>query len=129
MIERPEQPHILFFVIPVKAIFSNPFLREASIQVKIRMGKIKTVEIVIRGDIIEKNIILKLASMLQRSGLRADFSSSIAVPPFLMAVEKRYPSVAVLYVTVDLEDLFQFKALIDTVCTEEDCLLLSFMEL
>ena len=93
------------------------------------MGKIKTVEIIVRGDIIEKNIILTLAEKLKRSRLRADFSSSIAVPPFLMAVEKRYPSIAVLYGTVDLEDLFQFKALIETVCSEEDCSMVSFTEL
>ena len=93
------------------------------------MGKIKTVEIIVRGDIIEKNIILTLAEKLKRSRLRADFTSSIAVPPFLMAVEKRYPSIAVLYGTVDLEDLFQFKALIEEVCEEEACNMVSFKEL
>ncbi len=61
------------------------------------MGKIKTVEIIVRGDIIEKNIILKLANRLRDSKLRADFNASIAVPPFLVASEKRYPSLAVLY--------------------------------
>jgi len=93
------------------------------------MGKIKTVEIIVRGDIIEKNIILTLAEKLKTSRLRADFSSSIAVPPFLMAVEKRYPSIAVLYGTVDLEDIFQFKALIEDVCSEESCNIISFTEL
>ncbi len=93
------------------------------------MGKIKTVEIIVRGDIIEKNIILTLAEKLKISRLQADFSSSIAVPPFLMAVEKRYPSIAVLYGTVDLEDLFQFKALIEDVCREESCNMVSFTEL
>ena len=93
------------------------------------MGKIKTVEIIVRGDIIEKNIILTLAEKLKISRLQADFSSSIAVPPFLMAVEKRYPSIAVLYGTVDLEDLFQFKALIEDVCREENCNMVSFTEL
>lgn len=93
------------------------------------MGKIKTVEIIVRGDIIEKNIILTLAEKLKTSRLRADFSASIAVPPFLMAVEKRYPSIAVLYGTVDLEDIFQFKALIEDVCSEENCIMVSFTEL
>lgn len=46
------------------------------------MGKIKTLEIVIRGDIIEKNIILRLAETLRASGLRADFSSNIVVHLF-----------------------------------------------
>ena len=38
---------------------------------------IKTVEIIVRGDIIEKNIILKLGEKLKVSKLRADFSSSV----------------------------------------------------
>ncbi len=94
------------------------------------MGKLRTVEIIIRGDIIERNIILKLVERLRESGLRADFSSSsIAVPPFLKAVEKRYPSLAVLYATVDLEDLFSFKALVEELCSQEECTILSFKEL
>jgi hypothetical protein len=44
------------------------------------LGKLRTVEIIIRGDIIERDIIIKLANKLRESGLRADFSSSIAVP-------------------------------------------------
>ena len=46
-----------------------------------------------------------------------------------MAVEKRYPSIAVLYGTVDLENIFQFKALIEDVCSEESCSMVSFTEL
>lgn len=57
----------------------------------IGLGKIKTVEIVVRGEIVEKNLILKFANRLRDSKIRADFSSTIAVPPFLEAVEKRYP--------------------------------------
>ena len=93
------------------------------------MSKIKTVEIIVRGDIIEKNILLKLANRLKASKLRADFSSSITVPPFLIAVEKHYPSLAVLYGTVDLEDLFPFKALVEDLCYEEGCVIISFTEL
>ena len=93
------------------------------------LGKIKTLEILVRGNIIERNIILKLASRLKDSKLRADFSSTIAVPPFLKAVERRYPSLAVLYATVDIEDLFQFKALIESICREEECSILSCTEL
>jgi hypothetical protein len=93
------------------------------------LGKIKTVEIVVRGDIVEKNLLLKMANRLKDSKLRADFSSSIAVPPFLKAVEKRYPSLAVLYVTVDIEDLFPFKALIEDLCHNEGCNMISFTEL
>jgi hypothetical protein len=93
------------------------------------MGKPVTVEVIIRGDIIERNIILKLANRLRESRLRADFSSCIAVPPFLMAVERRYPSLAVLYATVDIEDLFQFKAFIQNLCAEESCIIHSIREL
>ena len=93
------------------------------------MGKIRTVEIIVRGDIVEKNIILELANRLRDSKLRADFSSSIAVPPALMATEKRYPSLAVLYGTVDLEDLFQFKALVEDLCCDVECKIISFTEL
>ena len=93
------------------------------------MGKIKTAEILIRGDIIERNIILKLADKLKESKLRADFSSNVCAPPFLMAVKKHYPSLAVLYATVDIEDIFQFKALLESLCCEEDCSILSFTEL
>jgi len=93
------------------------------------VGKIKTVEILVRGDIIEKNIILKLADRLKESKLRADFSCSVTVPPFLKAVEKHYPSLAVLYATVDIEDLFQFKALLRDLCREEACSILSITEL
>jgi len=93
------------------------------------LGKIKTAEILIRGDIIERNIILKLANRLRESKLRADFSSSICAPPFLKAVEKHYPSLAVLYATVDIEDIFQFKALLKSLCCEEECSILSFTEL
>ncbi|UCH57245.1 MAG: hypothetical protein JSV18_07920 [Candidatus Bathyarchaeota archaeon] len=93
------------------------------------MGKIKTVEIVVRGDIVEKNLILKLANRLKESNLRADFSSSVTVPPFLKAVERRYPSLAVLYGTVDIEDLFQFKALVESLCCDEECAIISFEEL
>ncbi|MCD6263655.1 hypothetical protein DRO56_03120 [Candidatus Bathyarchaeota archaeon] len=89
------------------------------------MGKIKTLEIVVRGDIIEKNLILMLAEALRDSKLRADFSSNIVVPPFLKAVERRYPSLAVLYATVDIEDLFKFRALIEELCEREECCLIS----
>lgn len=93
------------------------------------MGKIKTVEIIVRGDIIERNIILKLANRLRDSKLRADFNASIAVPPFLVASEKHYPSLAVLYGAVDIEDLFQFKAMFEDLCCEEECEIISFTEL
>jgi hypothetical protein len=93
------------------------------------MGKIKTVEVIVRGDIIEKNIIVKLGDRLRDSKLRADFNASIAVPPFLQASAKHYPSLAVLYGAVDLEDLFKFKALFEDFCSGEECEIISFKEL
>ncbi len=93
------------------------------------MGKIRTVEIVIRGDIIERNIILKLANRVREARVRADLSSSVAVPPFLTATEKRYPSLAVLYGNVDLEDSFALKSLVEGLCFEEGCEVLSYKEL
>ena len=93
------------------------------------MGKIKTGEVIVRGDIIEKNIILKLANRLRDSKLRADFNASSAVPPFLEASEKHYPSLAVLYGSVDREDLFQFKAMFEDLCCVEECEIISFKEL
>jgi len=89
------------------------------------MGKIKTLEVIIRGHIIEDNIILRLAEELQASGLQADFSSNIVVPPFLKAVEKHYQSLGILYATVDLEDLFKFKSLIKELCKKHECSLIS----
>ena len=93
------------------------------------MGKIKTVEVIVRGDIIERNIIVKLGDRLRDSKLRADFNASIAVPPFLQASAKHYPSLAVLYGAVDLEDLFHFKAMLEDFCSEEECEIISFKEL
>jgi hypothetical protein len=92
------------------------------------MGKLKTLEVIIRGDLIEKNIILKLGQMLNETNLRADFSASIAIPPFVKAVEKRYPSVCVLHVTVDREDRFQFEKLLKECACVEGCEIVSIHE-
>jgi hypothetical protein len=35
----------------------------------------------------------------------------------------------VLYATVDLEDLFSFKTMVEELCAEEECSILSFKEL
>ena len=51
------------------------------------------------------------------------------MPPFLKASEKHYPSLAVLYGSVDREDLFQFKAMFEDLCCEEECEIISFKEL
>lgn len=97
--------------------------------VSVKLGKLKTLEVIIRGDIIERNIVLKLGRKLSETKLRADFSASIVVPPFLKAVEKCYPSICVLHITVDIEDKFQVEKLLkDFLCTEK-CEVVSIHEL
>ncbi|MFP3984931.1 MAG: hypothetical protein ACLFU9_03060 [Candidatus Bathyarchaeia archaeon] len=93
------------------------------------MGKIKTLEVIVRGDLIERNLVLKLGQALKDSKLSADFSASIVVPPFQKAVEKKYPSLGIFYVMVDLEDVFQFEALLKDLCCEGNCELISILEL
>lgn len=93
------------------------------------MGKTKTLEVIIRGDLIERNILLKLGQALADSKLRADFSASIIVPPFQKAMVKRYPSLGVLHVVVDIEDLFQFEALLKELLCVEKCEVASIREL
>jgi len=93
------------------------------------LGKIKTIEVIIRGDLVERNLVLKLGHALKNSKLRADFSASIIVPPFQKAVAKRYPSLGVFYIMVDLEDIFQFETLLRSLCCEENCELISIQEL
>jgi hypothetical protein len=85
----------------------------------------KTVEVIIRGDIIDNNVLVKIADHLKKLKINADFSSSIAVPPYLIASKKRYPSIAALYGTVFIEDLFHYMNEIEKVCKEEDCEILS----
>jgi len=93
------------------------------------MTKIITVEIVLRGDIIEKNVIKKLGMKLRDSNLKADFSSNISVPPYVKASKRNLPSLAVLYGTVEIEDLFLFKSLVEKTCNAEQVEIVSIMEL
>lgn len=93
------------------------------------MDKIKTVEIVVRGDVMERGLLIKLADRISERRLRADFSSSVAVPPFLTAMERGHPSLAVLYCNVEVRDIFSLRGLIDGLCQEEGCEVLSYKEL
>jgi len=93
------------------------------------LGKIKTLEVIIRGDIVEKNIVLKLGKMLSETDLRADFNASVVIPPFIKAVEKRYPSVCVMHVTLDREDRFSFEKLLKECICKEGCEIVSICEL
>ena len=94
-----------------------------------RMTKQVTVEIIVRGDIIDKNVLKKFAWKLKSQPFSADFTTSVAVPPFLVASEKRYPSLAVMYAMVDLENLFALKTLLDQLVEEEKLDLISFKQL
>ena len=93
------------------------------------MAKAITVEIVIRGDIIDNNVLRKFAFKLKKQRFTADFTTSVAVPPFLVASEKHYPSLAVLYTMVELENMFQLKKLLDELVEEEKLEIISFKQL
>ncbi len=93
------------------------------------MGKVKTLEVIVRGNLVERNLVLRLGQALKDSKLRADFSASIIVPPFQKAVSKKYPSLGIFYAMVDLEDIFRFQTLLKNLCCEENCELISIHEL
>jgi len=93
------------------------------------MSKLVTIEMIVRGDIIENDVLRKFADKLKRQRFLADFTSTIAVPPFPVASEKNYPSLAVLYGTVELENIFELKNLIDQLASEENLDIISFKQL
>jgi hypothetical protein len=93
------------------------------------MAKSITVEVIVRGDIIDNNILRKFASKLKSKKYLADFTTTVAVPPFLVASEKHYPSLAVMYAILDLENMFDLKNLLDELATEEKLDIISFKQL
>ena len=93
------------------------------------MAKDITVEIVIRGDIIDNNVLRKFASKLKEQKFTCDFTTCVAVPPFLVASEKHYPSLAVMYTMVELENMFQLKKLLNELVVEENLEIISFKQL
>jgi hypothetical protein len=93
------------------------------------LAKDITVEIVIRGDIIDNNVLRKFASKLKEQKFTCDFTTSVAVPPFLVASEKHYPSLAVMYTMVELENMFQLKKLLNELVVEENLEIISFKQL
>ncbi|MBN2336646.1 hypothetical protein JXL21_13900 [Candidatus Bathyarchaeota archaeon] len=93
------------------------------------MGKLITLEMILRGDIIDNNVLRKFAEKLKNQRFLSDFTSSITVPPFLVASEKHYPSLAVLYGTVELEYIFELKNLLDELASEENLEVISFKQL
>ena len=93
------------------------------------MAKQVTVEIIVRGDILDNNVLRKFALKLKKQSFTIDFTSSVAVPPFLVASEKRYPSLAVLYATLNLEHIFTTRKLLVELAEEEDLEIISFKQL
>ncbi|HUV33492.1 MAG TPA: hypothetical protein VMW22_01075 [Candidatus Desulfaltia sp.] len=93
------------------------------------MAKIVTVEIVVRGDIIDNIILRKFANKLKNQKFTVDFTTSVAVPPFMVAAEKNYPSLAVMYLMVDLENIFDVKRLLDELAQEERLEIISYKQL
>ena len=91
--------------------------------------KIQMVEIVVRGDLVEQNLVLRLGQALKREKLKADFSATIVVPPFQKATERKYPSLGVIYAMVNLEDIFKFTSLLEDVVCKENCELVSMHQL
>ena len=76
------------------------------------MGQMQYVEIIIRGDLMLRQIIRKIGERLQETDIEADFSSTIVVPPWRMATKIEYPSLAVLHAEVMAKDMFRFEALL-----------------
>jgi len=93
------------------------------------VAKIVTVEIVVRGDIIDNIILRKFANKLKNQKFTVDFTTSVAVPPFMVAAEKNYPSLAVMYLMVDLENIFDVKRLLDELAQEERLEIISYKQL
>lgn len=125
--------------VPSGAIFSTPKRFEylfnlasftfTDFRRRDKMSKLVTIEMIVRGDIIDNNVLRKFADKLKRQRFLADFTSTIAVPPFLVASEKHYPSLAVLYGTVELENIFEMKNLLDQLASEENLDIISFKQL
>jgi hypothetical protein len=93
------------------------------------LAKQITVEIIVRGDIIDNNVLKKFASKIKEQKVTADFTTSVAVPPFLVASEKHYPSLAVMYIMIELENMFTLKQLLDELVEEESLEIISFKQL
>jgi hypothetical protein len=87
------------------------------------------VEIIIRGDLLLRQIIMKVGTQLQELGLDADFSSTIVIPPWRMAMKLQYPSLGVLHAEVDAKDMFRFESVLKELFEKEECQLISFDKL
>ncbi len=93
------------------------------------MGQMQYVEIIIRGDLMIRQIIRKIGEKLQETDIDADFSSTIVVPPWRMATKIEYPSLAVLHAEVMAKDVFRFEALLQELLEQEQCQLIALNKL
>ncbi len=76
-----------------------------------------------------RQVIRKIGERLQETGIEADFSSTIVVPPWRMALKLQYPSLGVLHAEVDSKDVFQFEAFLKELLEQEQCQLISLNKL
>lgn len=93
------------------------------------MGQMQYVEIIIRGDLMLRQIIRKIGEQLQESDIEADFSSTIVIPPWRMATKLQYPSLGVLHAEVSAKDMYRFEALLQELLEQEQCQLISMDKL
>ncbi len=87
------------------------------------------VEIIIRGDLLLRQVIRKVGEQLQELDIDADFSSTIVIPPWRMAIKLQYPSLGVLHAEVDAKDMFRFESVLQELLEQEKCQLISFDKL
>ncbi len=93
------------------------------------LGQMQCVEIIIRGDLLLRQVIRKVGERLQELDIDADFSSTIVIPPWRMAIKLQYPSLGVLHAEVDAKDMFRFESVLQELLEQEKCQLLSFDKL
>lgn len=93
------------------------------------LGQMQYVEIIIRGDLLLRQIIMKIGEQLLDTDIEADFSSTIVIPPWRMAVKLQYPSLGVLHAEVDAKDIYKFEALLKELLEQEKCQLISMNKL
>jgi len=87
------------------------------------------IEIIIRGDLMLRQVVMKIGESLQEANLEADFSSTIVVPPWRMATKLQYPSLAVLHAEVSAKDVYRFEALLKELLEQEQCHIISMNKL
>jgi hypothetical protein len=93
------------------------------------MGQTECMEIIIRGDLMLRQIIMKFGEQLMASDLDADFSSTIVIPPFRMAMNLQYPSLGVLHVRIEAKDIFRFERMLRDLLDKEHIEIISIGQL